>query len=601
MATRQSLDENEFVAEPRSIDLRDYWLIVRRRWVLVLVLTVVGAIGGLGYAFSAGPTYSATSQVVVIAITQGPLSPPAQASLQVNMSTEQAVAQSPLVIAQAAGLLHVQPAVLQAASAKRLIVTVPANTLTTSNVLQITWQAASPQAAQAGADAFAKSYLSYRHRQLAGQIASLQTTLNAQVASLQKRIARLTGQLSATSSALPTHQTLVIRLNELTAQASTADNQLASLPTYTDTGGSFIGAARPLTPSGLGRKVVLALGVLLGLLLGVVLAFVRDSFDDRVRDPAQLEGKLAAATLAVLPPVENMPGESRGGSERLPTPAIATAASPDSRAAEAVRALRATLVAVAARRDLRTLLVVGADASVSSSRVVAELGVTLAESGRRVLLIAADMRGSSLPHIFDLPDSTGLSDLLVDGGDPKALTRQPKRAGGTPLPSAIGKRLAVLPSGAQLARALPILDSGAMLDLLQSQRDAYDFVVLDSPPATVAADVFSLAAHVDGVIVLAREARTRGRTVEDLRRRLDQVGALLIGGVFIGKGSVGRHRDRSGRPQPVANLSIAASERRPAGQQAARRPPPPATGPAPAIRDDEAAPGASGGLAKRPL
>jgi Mrp family chromosome partitioning ATPase len=209
------------------------------------------------------------------------------------------------------------------------------------------------------------------------------------------------------------------------------------------------------------------------------------------------------------------------------------------------------------------------------------------------------MRGSALPQIFDVPNNAGLSDLLVGGGDPEVLTRQPKQASGATLPAAIVKRLAVLGSGPQLGHALSILDSSAMVSLLQSQREAYDFVVLDAPPATVAADVFAVAGHVDGVIVVARDSRSRGRAIEDLRRRLDQVGALLIGGVFIGRGEVGRHQHRSGSPQPAAALAVASAE--PSGvAQAASRPTPPVTRPMPAVSGD-AAPRASGGPVKRPL
>ena len=346
------------------------------------------------------------------------------------------------------------------------------------------------------------------------------------------------------------------------------------------------------------------IGALLGLLIGLVLAFVRDAFDDRVRDADQLERKLGAPTLAVLPPAESgrdSSDDSHADAQRR-APAIATAARPDSRAAEAVRALRATLVAIAARRNLRTILVVSADTSVSSGRIAAELGVALAESGRRVLMVAADMRGSSLPQIFDLPNNTGLSDLLVGGGDPEVLTRQPKQAAGAMLPGAISKRLAVLPSGPQMAHALAILDSGAMLGLLQSQREAYDFVVLDSPPASIAADVYALASHVDGVIVVAREARSRGRAVEDLRRRLDQVGAVSIGGVFVGKGRSGSHRHRSAGRQQAAAPAVVAGERPVAAAQQARRHgagsrrsparrTPPVTRPMPAVPGDEARPG----------
>jgi Mrp family chromosome partitioning ATPase/capsular polysaccharide biosynthesis protein len=586
-------------AEPRSIDLRECWQIVRRRWLLVLATTLIGAIAGAGYAFKSGPTYAATSEVVVTGLTQGPLNQTAQPNLQVNMSTEQAVAQSPPVIAQAARIIHAQPAALQAAAAKRLSIAVPASTLTTSNVLQITWKASSPGSAQAAADAFATAYLSYRHLELAGQIASLESVLNKQVTTLEMQIAHLTAKLSGTSPGSSTHQSLTIRLNELTSQVGTADSQLSSLSTYNDSGGTVIGAARPSTPSGLGHAVILTLGALLGLIIGLVLAFMRDAFDDRVRDSAQLERRLGAPTLAALSPPENVRGEDRA--QRRQALAIATAQSPDSRAAEAVRALRATLVAVAARRSLRTILIVAPDGNVSSSRMAAELGVALAESGRRVLLVATDMRGSVLPQIFDVPNTKGLSDLLVSGGDPESETRQPKQAGGVTLPGAIAKRMGVLPSGPQRAHALSILDSGAMAELLQSQREGYEFVLLDSPPATVAADAFAIAGRVDGVVVLARAARTKGRAVEELRRRLDQVGAVVIGGIFIGQGKAGRHRQRSAGPQPAVSLSMASPERRaPAQASPPAQQPYPVTRPMPAISDDDAASRAASGSVKRP-
>lgn len=555
MAARHVPEQDDFGPEPRSIDLREYWLVVRRRWMTVVVATVIGAIGGLGYAHSTAPTYSATSQVLVSPVTQGPLNLPAQVSNLVNMSTEQSIAQSAPVVQQAARLLHVPGSVLQAESAKRLTVAVP----TTSDVLQITWTGASPRSAQRGANAFGRAYLSYRHSYLAGTIAVLNTTLTNQAASLRQRIDKAYQQLNgATGSAL--RQSLNTTLVQLNSQLGTASAQLESLPTYNDSGGQVILSPLPLAPSGLGRKVILAMGALIGLLIGLALAFGRDAFDDRIRDSAQLERKLGVPTLAILPSADSRKQVRDGGQWRQ-GPELSTVANPDGRSAEAVRALRATLVAMAARRNVRTVLVVGADATVSSSRMAAELGVALAESGRHVLLIAADMRGSSLAQIFDIPNGTGLGDLLVSGGDPEALSRQPKRVGGVALPTAVVKRLAVLPSGSQAAAALSIVDSGAMVKLLNGRREAYEFVLLDSPPATVASDIIALATHVDGLIVIAREGSTRGRAAGDLRRRLDQVGAELIGGVLIGKARGGRHRSAGSRPASPATVSTELRER----------------------------------------
>lgn len=553
MAARHVPELDDFGGpDSRSIDLREGWLVLRRRWLPLLLLTVLGALGGAGYAYSTSPTYQATSQVLVEPVTQGPLNLPAQVSTLVNMSTEQTIAQSGPVVDQAASLLHAKQSVISAEAAKHLTVAVP----TTSDVLQLTWAAASPKAASRGANAFAQSYLLYRHNYLAGTIAVLNTTLTHQVTNLQHQIASVYARLNNGGSQA-TRQSLNTNLAQLNSQLSTANDQLASLPTYDDTGGKVILSSPPLTPSGLGRKVLLAIGLVIGLMLGVVVAFCRDAFDDRIRDSAQLEHKLGAPTLAVLLPAgRSKPGRDAG--QARPAPDLSIVTNPNGRSAEAVRALRATLMAVAAHRNLKTVLIVGADATVSSSQMAAELGVALTEVGRRVLLMGADMRGSSLAQIFDIPNSTGLGDLLLSGGDAEVIIRRPRQVHGVALRRASFNRLAVLPSGSQ-PTALSVVDSSAMVDLVDSQREAFEFVLLDSPPASVASEVIALATHVDGVLVIAREASTRGRATADLRRRLDQVGAEVIGGVLVGKARAGQHRSASARPAAAA---VAAPEPR---------------------------------------
>jgi capsular polysaccharide biosynthesis protein/Mrp family chromosome partitioning ATPase len=557
MTMQQSPDKDDFAAEPRSIDLRDYWLVVRRRWLLILVLTGLGAVLAGGYAQTLTPTYSATAQVLVSGITGGPGVPASQVNVPVNMSTEQSVAQGTGVIDAAAQILKVQQPVLQAEAAKNLTVTVPATTLTTSDVLLIAWKAGSPQAAQAGADAFATAFLAGWHKGLVAQVASLQASLSRNVASLAKQIGQVSAQLSNTLPTSSAHTSLQISLTELTGLQSTASSQLEQINTYNTSGGSVIQAAPPATPSGISRSVIIVVGALLGLIVGLVLAFLWNTFDDRVHEPAQFERALGAPVLAVLPLAKIRSGHGKDKSQPRPQP-IATVTDPSGRSAEAVRVLRAALVTVAARKKLRTVLVVAADPSVATGRVVGELGVALAESGRRVLLVGADMRGSVLPYIFDLPNKVGLSDLLTGGGDPEVLIHQPKQVGGVPLPDDVVQKLRVLSPGREIAHALSVIDSDAMLSLLQSQRESYEFVVLDSPPANIAADAIALAGHVDGVLMIASR-RVKGRAINDLRRRLDQVDALVIGGAFVIKAKAG-HRRRPAVPQAVTGPSTASLE-----------------------------------------
>jgi Mrp family chromosome partitioning ATPase/capsular polysaccharide biosynthesis protein len=581
-------------AEPRSLDLRECWHIVRRRWVIVLTTTLLVALAAAGYAATSGQKYVATSQVVVFGLTLGPSTASSTSSVSspVNMSTEQAIAQSPPIVARAAKILGVPAATLQAEAPKGLNITIPATTLITSNVLQISWTAPKPRSAQAGANAFATAYLSYRDAALATQIARLLSRDERQLTVIQNKIAQLTGQVSKTQQGTPARARVYFQLSQLHQQSTTISSSVASLNNYNVSGGSLIGAALPTARSGLGHKVIGAVGVLLGLFIGIVLAFIRDAFDDHVREPAQLERSLGVPTLAVLPPADNRRGDRRDRSERREAPPLSMAASPDSQAADAVRVLRATLAVVAAQRNLRTILVVAADNNVSSSHIAADVGLALAESGRRVLLVAADIRGSALPQIFGLQNNVGLTDLLDGGGDPEILIRHPEQASGAKLPERITRHLAVLSNGTLKMHALSVLDSSAMAGLLTAQREAYDFVLLDAAPATVAADVFAMAGHVDGVIVVARMASTRGSTVQELRRRLDQVRALVIGGVLIGAGPAGRHRNG---PVPPASATGQPLDGRQRDPTIAVPPPFPASKPVP----DDAASSPAGGPGTR--
>ncbi len=585
MAVRQPNDQDDFANEPHSVDLHDYWSIIRRRWRLIVLLAVVGAVGGAGYSLASGPSYTATAQVVVQPVTQAPLNQTNQTTSQVNMSTEQAIAQSGSVIERAAATLKVSASKLQSAAVSRLSVTVPASTLTTSNVLQITWRAGSRPLAQQGANAFANAYLSYRHQELAGQISALQSTLQQQTSSLRKQISQLSGQLAqATSQA--TRQVLTIRLNELSGQLTTSDTQLSALPTYNDAGGSVIPAVLNSKSSGFGRAVLVAIGLVLGLLIGLIIAFARDLSDDRVREAAQLERELGAPVLAVLASPDVSDRSLRAG---LLSTTVAVATDPNSYAAAAARVLRATVVAMSSRRDLRTLMLVAADASVSAGLVVAELGLALAESGQRVLLVASDTQGSVLPIIFGLAGERGLTDLLPRDDHLDAYTHPVTQVAGHVLPDEVSERLTLLPSGQDAQQAVSALNTDRIAGVLRAHRAADDFVLLDAP-SQAGADILALASQVEGVIVLARQGRTKGRDLLALRHQLGQVSATVVGSVLVTR----PRRRPARRPQAPAPAGIPDPAAAPAPESAsvserAQKPVSPAqvTMPLPMLRDDD--------------
>ena len=192
----------------------------------------------------------------------------------------------------------------------------------------------------------------------------------------------------------------------------------------------------------------------------------------------------------------------------------------------------------------------------------------MAESGRRTVLIGADLRSSTLSKIFGMTHSTGVSNVLAGEGSPEALLQHPRDVGGIPLPPAVADRLTVLPNGPLLARPLSVLDSDAMVEMLKRLRDQHELVLLDCPPFDESEDVVALAGLVDGVLVIAGEARTTRRVLDDLRTYLHHVGATVIGGVLMSRHMIvdddrqpsrgaespaGRARHSSARAKPTAS------------------------------------------------
>jgi capsular exopolysaccharide synthesis family protein len=190
------------------------------------------------------------------------------------------------------------------------------------------------------------------------------------------------------------------------------------------------------------------------------------------------------------------------------------------------------------------VMVVSAGVGEGKSTTAANLAVVLAETGKDVLLVSADLRRPRVHELFDLPNTSGLSDLLTDGP-----------AGASELWS-VTPHLLVLPSGPPLAHPSALLDGDRMRQLLKEQRDRFDFIVLDCPPALVVADALALAPLVDAVLVVADARRSDRELLGRMREELEQVGARIVGGVLNRSRQAGRNRySYPTTAQPVAGTA----------------------------------------------
>lgn len=263
-------------------------------------------------------------------------------------------------------------------------------------------------------------------------------------------------------------------------------------------------AAPPAAPAFPPKALIAFLGLVGGFLIGAAIALLRESGDHTFRRADQLEALTGLPVLAMVPQL----------SGRVP-PAMQVLRHPTSPYSEALRRVQIGVELSQAAASPKTMLFNSATPAEGKSVMVASLGRLLASNGRRVLLIDCDWRSPRLHQIFRCSNRDGLASLL---GDKSVvlddLIHHDALSG-----------VDVLPSGNWSPAQAHLLSSDRMRQLLDALTPHYDFVILDTAPALVTADVLALSRLVDKVVFVVRWGHTRqDAVVEALKQIIDAQG-----------------------------------------------------------------------------
>jgi polysaccharide biosynthesis transport protein len=512
-----------------SVELRDYLAVFRRQLVLIVAITLLGGAAAAAYTFRRTPVYESTASVLVRAITTNAFDPGQRVDQQLNMFNQRQLAMSEPVAAVAAKAL--QTTATPAQLLEHVKVDVPAN----SQILRIKYRDTVPLTAQKGADAFAEAYLASREAEARAQATTGQKGLQRDVARFQRQASaaeKVIGNPNADSS---TRQAAQVKLNQANNRLDQLLTQLSGFQSLDFTPGTVIAAADlPATPASPNNRLDIGIGLLVGLFLGVVLAFVRDRTDDRLRGREDLAERLDRPVLATIPPLsKRVRQEGRLRWRRRSRNSLVTLEQPNSPAAESYRTLRTRMARLASQLDLNSVMIVSAGVGEGKSTTAANLAVVLAETGKDVLLVSADLRRPRVHQFFGLPNKSGLSNLLTDGTPPDK--RKGPVADGRQMASelwSVAPNLWVVLSGPLPPHPSALMDSDSMRQFLKEQRDLFDFIILDCPPALVVADSLALAPMVDAVLVVADAKESDRDLVTRLREELEQVGGRIVGAVL---------------------------------------------------------------------
>jgi tyrosine-protein kinase Etk/Wzc len=275
----------------------------------------------------------------------------------------------------------------------------------------------------------------------------------------------------------------------------------------------------PVIPGGfvgtdLLRKIILA--ILFGGALGMGLAFLVEYFDTTVKTPEQIQKMIDLPYLGTIYHFSSR--------EKIQRQILQMLEAPYSHIAEAFRTIKTNLLFTASIGDPKKfILITSSVPSEGKTFVTANLGVALAQSGKRVLLVEADLRNPLLHLIFEIEKSPGLSNAMLNGevGYPDLPVQQTQV-----------ENLEILPSGDNPPNPSELLCSEKMEQVFFAIREQYDFVFFDSPPVILTSDPIILAQRVDGVIIVTRSGETRKDMFKEAVERLLRVEAKILGVLF---------------------------------------------------------------------
>jgi capsular exopolysaccharide synthesis family protein len=323
--------------------------------------------------------------------------------------------------------------------------------------------------------------------------------------------------------------------------------------------------ARPLSRPGSGGRTapsllyILASGLLLGTLAGAGLGYLAELSDKGFRTADEIRRRLGMPVIGHIPqmtPDEAAKAAVESGAIAL-DPYLCTHYRPKSVDAESYRAVRTALYFNAQGGGHNLIQITSPDMGDGKSTLIANLAVSIAQSGKKVILVDADLRRPRIHKMLGLPAvSVGLASVIAG-----------QAALGEAVQQTVVPGLEVLPCGPHPPNPAELLTSPRLKELLDELRGRYDFVLVDTPPLLAVTDPCVVAPRVDGVVLALRISRKSRPTAERAREILSTLGVRVLGVVVNGvtRGKAGSRYGASSYDYTYGPDDYTGPEEEPAG------------------------------------
>ena len=278
----------------------------------------------------------------------------------------------------------------------------------------------------------------------------------------------------------------------------------------------------PIAPR---KALFLVTGMMLGSTLAIATAIALETIDKSIRTVSDAEKVFGYNLLGVIPVLKKSAKISlRDRSLDRPTPEIVVSESGRSPLYQAYCVLQANLKFLNSDKQVKTIVVTSSVPKEGKSMVSANLAVTIAQMGRKVLLVDGDMYHPIQHKIWKLPNDLGLSNIIVGQTEPRTTIKK------------ITANLHVLTSGIIPPNPIALLDSQRMASLVSLFSTNYDYIIIDSPALNAATDAAILGKMADGVLLVVRpgvvDTVSAARAKGFLERSNQHVLGLAINGLI---------------------------------------------------------------------
>ena len=249
------------------------------------------------------------------------------------------------------------------------------------------------------------------------------------------------------------------------------------------------------------------IGTILGLMLGCGIAFAWEFLDDTIKSSDDAKSIYQTPIIGYIAENKQLATEDK----------IYLVDNPRSPTAESFRNVRTNLEFAEVDQGLNTILVTSANPSEGKTTLSTNLGVVMAQSGKKVLVIDADMRRPRLHRALGLDNYVGMSDLFRANASLEDVVQ----------PTEIDNFFAIT-SGSLPPNPAELLASEKMSALLKEMQTQVDVIIIDSPPF-ILSDAFILASKADGVVMAVQPGRTQRTAAVNIREGLERAGANMVG------------------------------------------------------------------------